>query len=473
MAGPDPGGDAAHTAIVLDRPGAFEDQPVAPALTRAFLERLRELVAARVKDGDLSAEDWAAAIRLARAHAGGVSAAARRLDHAGAIDRAGATGETTSLLPPSPFAEPWVAEVNLADLCARPTDWALLCELAEFADAPEWIPLLPKPGRYKHARYGAIAITPERTARFIENFAGGIYQKPLPVNAEHQTVLGGAMGWIVDLRQNADGSADARVEWTDRGRKMLAEERFKFVSPEWWTEWRDPLDDTIHTDVLSGAALTVRPFFKPKSLRPLLAREGALFAAREISDDLVAFDRLEAGEEEPVTEETTAQTTPEATPTVSPEQFAEVLAANQALAERLQTMERDARARRFAEEAEGRGAASGLRWFGDVEKHVGFMEALASEFGEDSEELKHYITINRAFAEQTKASNLYSQKGVVGDGSPAPSAAAEIDRRAKALAAERGLATFSDAVAAVAAEDPRLYARYRREVLAHSRTEEE
>lgn len=158
--------------------------------------------------------------------------------------------------------------------------------LSELSLDVDWIPYLPIPGTYKHARYGEIIITRERNERFVDNFHSQVYQQFLPIDAEHETKVSGALGWVERMRMNEDGSVDARVNWTDRGKEMVAEDRFRFVSPEWFDQWTDPASKETWSDVAIGGALTTRPFFKEKALRPLVASENAI--------------DLRMGEEEPI-----------------------------------------------------------------------------------------------------------------------------------------------------------------------------
>lgn len=155
-----------------------------------------------------------------------------------------------------------------------------------FADTPEWIPYLPLPGIFTHPTFGKVEITSQGNRLFVSNFNEGIYQARIPIDAEHETKLSGAMGWIVELRQNANGSVDARVEWTKRGIAMIEDDRFRFFSPEWFTIWRDPANNKVHENVAIGGALTTRPFFKEKALRPLIANEGIISMATRIGDSI-------------------------------------------------------------------------------------------------------------------------------------------------------------------------------------------
>jgi hypothetical protein len=138
---------------------------------------------------------------------------------------------------------------------------------------PQWIPFLPKPGVYSHPRYGVVSVTTEGNQGYVQSVKDHVYQESIPLDAEHLTKLSGAVGWIKDMRMNGDGSADAFVEWTDRGRTLLAGGQFRYVSPELFDEWADPATNTVHQNVVVGGAITTRPFFKDKALRALVASE--------------------------------------------------------------------------------------------------------------------------------------------------------------------------------------------------------
>src|SRR4051794_3584877 len=80
----------------------------------------------------------------------------------------------------------------------------------------EWIPFLPKPGRYEHPKFGDVNIDTARNQRMVDSVQNKVYQDKVPLDLEHDLKASGAVGWISDARMNADGSGDAFVEWTDR-----------------------------------------------------------------------------------------------------------------------------------------------------------------------------------------------------------------------------------------------------------------
>lgn len=338
-------------------------------------------------------------------------------------------------------------------------------------DAPEWLPLLPVPGEYAHPSYGTISLTPERIARLVASVNSGTYQKDIPIDAEHELEVSGALGWFNQARVNADGSADARVEWNDRGRELLAGDRFRYVSPTFWTWWTDPVSGTEFQDVVSGAAVCVRPFFKSLSIdRALVASErGAAVPCLSLVHSegepvrFVASDR--------------AAMPPEVFPMPTEQQFTELsnkftdleqkftavvterdqLKTEAAgLATRVSTMEADTRRKSFTDEVMGRSDANNIRWFGDVETHVAVLES----FGENAELRAKYISEQRESAQRMSAA-ITGEKGsdarIV-----ASDALGELNQKAQKYAEEKSV-SFAAAMDAVSQANPDLYRRYQAE----------
>lgn len=394
-------------------------------------------------------------------------------------------------------ADPPAAGGDLADLAAThraaaedgaptadPPAYRLFME-AQFAEAPARVPYLPRPGTYKHPKWGTITVTAERLQRFVDNFAQGVYQRTVPLDAEHETKLSGAVAWVKRLVRNDQGGVDAEVEWTDRGHAFLAADRFKYISPEWYDEWTDPATGRSYRDVVIGGAITTRPFFKEGALRPLVASERGL----EVTEGDSAPSEASAVTPPPsappmpgpagegdlsvsiqLTEEQARQFAEmEATLAKQAAELAEAKTAREAadaqarqLAERVARQEQDARLKRFTDEVTGRGPASGDAWPGDITTHVGFLEKLSQQFGEDSDEIRHYRELNRAHAEQLRVAGLFSEKGRAGTGtgSAGSDAWSQIEAKAKALIEADPKLGFAEAVEQVAKREPRLYSEY-------------
>jgi 2'-5' RNA ligase len=395
-------------------------------------------------------------------------------------------------MPPPTWSEPSVHASELADLAADGPShlYRFFLKLA-FTEAPVWINCLPKPGVYAHREYGDITVTSARNQRFVKNFKNKVYQDPIPVDLEHKTKMSGAAGWYADLRMNEDGSVDARIDWTVRGRSAIEGNLFKFFSPEWCDRWEDPLTREVYEDVLIGGALTTRPYYKNKSLRPLVAQEQRTAfdnGSTQVMSRSWAFvepddtDTNPAQGVTPMAEPNTPTTQASEQDTARAQQFAEMQATLAALqsenaglktaseqtvtalkqaAERIQAMETDARRKRFTTLATG--DKQSPRWFGEVVKHVSLLETLADTFGgEDSEEFKGYVQAQRAMAEQIAQSALFREVGTDASGRP-PSAWSKIEQQAKALREQDRALTHEQAISRVIASEPQLYNEYRAE----------
>lgn len=368
---------------------------------------------------------------------------------------------------------------DVADLCADGHGWRLFNE-HEFAEPPDWVPCLPKPGAFKHPSYGEISVTPDRNQRFVQNFKAGVYQSKLPVDAEHQLKTSGAVGWIADMRLNEDGSADARVEWTDRGQSLIRADRYKYVSPEWYDKWTAPDTGNEYSDVLIGLALTTRPFFKEKALRPLVASERGLYTTDEQVSNLTTVIYLNQfsvvqGEVENMAENTNAKEQPQVTAVQFTElqqkfseleqRFADAEAKrSEAVAtaqqyresldkanERVAALEASAQRKRFGELATG--------WFGKPDENVNMLVKLAEAFGENSAEFATYATNQRAIAEQMKQSKLFEEIGSNQTDINPKTAAQKFGDAVLTVMGERKV-DYAAAATVVAGTQPQLYSEY-------------
>lgn len=321
--------------------------------------------------------------------------------------------------------------------------------------APEWIPFLPRPGTFKHPKYGEIAISKARNADFVKKFNSGVYQSQVPLDAEHETKLSGAVGWIKELRLNEDGSADARVEWTDRGRDLVGKRRYKFVSPEWYDEWEDPATEQTIKNVVIGGAITTRPFFKEDALRPLVATEHGMWAPEEQSADTPAQWGAEAMQFTEL-EQKLAATEAEA------KSFREEAKANKEAAERAEALAKQAseqvaamqaveRRRQFTE------VASGFVG-GATDERLAFMESLSDA------QREVYVREQRALAEQLgEQSLLFREIGVSGAGISSDSAESKLSGIANRFREADPKLSYAKAYSRALTENPQLYQQSLRE----------
>jgi hypothetical protein len=373
-----------------------------------------------------------------------------------------------------------------------------------------WIPFLPKPGNYQHAKFGDVIIDPERNQRMVDSVRNKVYQDKVPLDLEHDLKASGAVGWISDARMNDDGSGDAFVEWTDRGQEVLKGNRFRYISPEWFRLWKDPASGTEYPDVVAGGALTTRPFFKDKVLKALVASErGAEVVGREQfaggngddaeetedeeeeeeeAEEEVSADANEGeAEEEEEGEEEEEEEAEEAEAeehSEMPEAFTddqadaieayveqEINRATQSFTEQLKTekargdraeqaltvLTLERQTERFTEMVRNRDA--GAPWVGGLDKQVKILNKLAEAFGEDSEEFKDYVETQQSAAETVKSSQAFTEigsSGSVGASEPVQkleSMAEELRKTKPALTKEQA---FTEVVGTK--EGARLYA---------------
>jgi 2'-5' RNA ligase len=357
--------------------------------------------------------------------------------------------------------------------------WRLFVEQAQsFVDAPDWINVLPIPGSYQHPTYGTIAITPERNARFVDNFINRVYQQDLPItlDIEHDGKMSGAQAWVAELRQNADGSVDARVEWTERGRALVEAGAFRYFSPEWWDSWPEPATGKVYRDVLIGGAICVRPYFKEDALRPLVAAEGGLATLARASADrsviwlqpLAATQSKEVG----VPDKNEQSTTPAQMSEADLQQFREWQAGApdreramtelqgqvKSLSEANGKLTTEARERKFTALVRDGG------WPGDPAENVADLVAFAEAVGEESETFQHHVARMNAAGEALAASGAFTPIGTAETGANAGAGAwAQIETKARALMATDPKLSIQQATTAVMEAEPKLYAEYERE----------
>ena len=373
----------------------------------------------------------------------------------------------------------------------------------KFAEAPEWINVLPKPGSYSHPLYGMLAITSKRNANFVKNFDDQVYQKDIPIqlDLEHEIKLSGAVGYFAELRQNTDGSVDAKVTWNERGRTLIEQDAYKYFSPEFFDVWSDPATDQVYTDVLIGGALTTRPFFKESALRPLVANEGGMFAAETdgssptmwlrqvppvVAKETVVDpkDVKDPKETEVVEQVAVATKEPIASVRVGlsedeVKQFREWQAGEDAKSKTLSELQAtvttlsetnaklvaEQRRKTFSETVRGTGGQNdgGSVWPGGIEENVSHLIKLAESVGEDAEVFTEHVARMNEAAKTLKSSKAFSSIGSQEPGNPDAEDNVET-KIGEAMKANDKLSR-RDAMSQVFREHPGLYERHRRDAI--------
>lgn len=513
--------------------------------TKDFIGKLKELLAGKIKDDELKS-----VISKARSHA---SAQARKGNKVkkeeenkklekkaayedysgpklekthGSVDyqQASKVGKTcgdckffyryTSYDGTCQLVEGSISDINVCSLWEAiiavastelVSDWKLFNELSagfQFAEPPDWIPFLPCPGKYESPKYGDVVISRERNENFVSNFSHAVYQEKIAIDAEHESKLSGAFGWITQMRMNDDGSVDAYVDWTETGTQAIKEDRFRYFSPEFYDSWKNPMTGEVHSDVAVGGALTTRPFFKEGALRPIIASEKGLTILEERGKDTYFMIPLKGGEEEMADEKkedvtlkakiiellglgkkeddndadviaakekeeaeakakaiADAAAKGDAVAASELKMMAEITQLKEdakksqekikSLTESNSKLEKETRRKKFSETV------------GDSKEDLDFMESLASKFGEDSDEMKHYVKQYEAHKQQVKLAGIFSENGST-EIPAGGSAEAEFDTLAKKLMEEdkTGKLDYTHAFEKAMAENPQLYGRY-------------
>jgi hypothetical protein len=78
--------------------------------------------------------------------------------------------------------------------------------------------------------------------------------------------------------------------------------------------------------------------------------------------------------------------------------------------ERISALEDSGHRSAFREIVTGEGNIEN-RWTGDTEKHINHMMALRKAFGQDSDELKHYIATQRAHVSAINSAGIFTERG--------------------------------------------------------------
>lgn len=459
-----------------------EDAPLGFAGV-TYLERFRKQL---VDSGRFEDDEIALIMRHARGYAGGMASAdARR-----------ARNEPDDVAANEQFMQlPALGRFNI-DL-----------QPVQAGELTPWMQITPRAGSsFSHPKYGTVAFNRAMADEMVRNFRSGIYQDHIPVDAEHDTKLSGALGYFRELRVRTDGAVEARLELTNRGEALRAADAFRYFSPEFFRSWTDPATERTYNNVLIGGAFTTRPFFKDQHLAPLAASEsyttwqmggtpvdrwqkddkGALILDKDGNPQLTEEARKADEAAATKASEEAARAAGEAAVTAfrdehkldeqgkpveakgesedddktksfseqypdEAKRFQEIEAENA----RLRTAEQS---RRFTDIVRGTGGSEdGARPFtGETERHVTHMVALAEKFGEDSDEFGHYVAREREHAEQLAKAGLFNERGSSGKGK-AQSAEERAEAAVAELMKEDPDLSYGDAMDQVLSRNPELY----------------
>lgn len=115
-------------------------------------------------------------------------------------------------------------------------------------------------GTYKHALYGTLKFTAERIKRFADNINNNVRGIEIAIDYAHDNGREAA-GWV-KAAEARDNGLWILVEWTPVAAEKIRNKEFKYFSPEFVSEWKDPKSGKVFKDVVFGGGLTNRPFLK-------------------------------------------------------------------------------------------------------------------------------------------------------------------------------------------------------------------
>ena len=128
------------------------------------------------------------------------------------------------------------------------------------ANAVTEIQIMPF-GRYNHPVHGELVFDATRAEQFAYNINNRVRKTDLDIDYDHKKYDGRAAGWIKRGTVKPDGLY-ATIEWTEPAYQSLKKGEYRYFSPEFMFNWTDPKDNVTYENVLSGGALTNRPFLK-------------------------------------------------------------------------------------------------------------------------------------------------------------------------------------------------------------------
>lgn len=159
-------------------------------------------------------------------------------------------------------------------------------EAGKFQAGEKRVPYLTT-GSWEFDDYGLFEVTPQDIHTVKKLFDEHARRQDIPAlldvsnfgeaNEDHHefdsALVGGgrSVGWIKSLEVN-DGRLDAVVECNPVGDQLLANDQYRYVSPELLRNWKDPETGVIYPLVATGLAFTNKP--RLKSLGRIAASEG-------------------------------------------------------------------------------------------------------------------------------------------------------------------------------------------------------
>lgn len=164
-------------------------------------------------------------------------------------------------------------------------------QLAEGNQVPKRVQVL-RTGKFNHPSYGEFEITSQVLSEMKANHDKKVRGIDTAFDYFHESDKE-ASAWVQELILEENGTELwAKVDWTPKAEKKLAERELRYFSPDFSFKWTDPETGVVHSNVLFGGGLTNRPFVK--EMKAIVASENIKGDQMNLEQALAKVKEVEA-----------------------------------------------------------------------------------------------------------------------------------------------------------------------------------
>jgi hypothetical protein len=155
------------------------------------------------------------------------------------------------------------------------------------------VPVFPE-GEVTHPEYGDLDFSPKVLRQYVKNFDDRVRKIDLAVDIDHKNEK--AVGWIKRLTYNPGDGVYAEVEWNRLGQAALSDRQYRYISPQFTSEYLDESSGETFKNVLIALTVTNFPFLKDMPAISLSERKRQPRMGRALAEynrrDRRLFDRM-------------------------------------------------------------------------------------------------------------------------------------------------------------------------------------
>src|SRR5438309_7348635 len=120
------------------------------------------------------------------------------------------------------------------------------------------VPVFPE-GEVTHPEYGDLDFSPKVLRQYVRHFDDKVRKIDLAVDIDHKNEA--AVGWVKRLSYSPGDGVRAEVEWNRHGQALLADQQYKYISPQ-FGDYTDETTGETYKHVLIALTITNFPFLK-------------------------------------------------------------------------------------------------------------------------------------------------------------------------------------------------------------------